>query len=71
MDIVFDDDSPVRAIVSQAVFLGNMYNYFVRLSGLEIRVQQITTSEDARSYAEGQEVGLAFLEERYFEREDA
>lgn len=71
MDIVFDDDSPVRAIVSQAVFLGNMYNYFVRLSGLEIRVQQIATSENARSYAEGQEVGLAFLEERYFEREDA
>jgi len=71
MDIVFDEDSPVRATVAQAIFLGNMYNYFVRLPGMEIRVQQIAISENAKSYSEGQEVGLAFLEERYFEREDA
>jgi len=71
MDIVFATDSPVRATVSQAIFLGNMYNYFVRLPGLEIRVQQIATSENAKPYKEGQEVGLAFLEERYFKREDA
>ena len=71
MDIMFDDDSPVRATVAQSVFLGNMYNYFVRLSGMEIRVQQLAISENAESYSEGQEVGLAFLEERYFEREDA
>ncbi len=51
--------------------MGNMYNYFVRLPGMEIRVQQIAISENAKSYSEGQEVGLAFLEERYFEREDA
>lgn len=71
MDIVFDDDSPVRATVAQSVFLGNMYNYFVRLPGMEIRVQQMVISENAKSYSEEQEVGLAFLEERYFEREDA
>lgn len=71
MDIVFDDDSPVRATVTQSVFLGNMYNYFVRLPGMEIRVQQMVISENAKSYSEEQEVGLAFLEERYFEREDA
>ena len=71
MDIVFDDDSPVRATVAQSVFLGNMYNYFVRLPGMEIRVQQMVISENAKFYSEEQEVGLAFLEERYFEREDA
>lgn len=71
MDIVFDDDSPVRATIAQSVFLGNMHNYFVRLPGMEIRVQQIAISENAKSYSEEQEVGLAFLEERYFEREDA
>ena len=71
MDIVFDDDSPVRATVTQSVFLGNMYNYFVRLPGMEIRVQQMVISENAKFYSEEQEVGLAFLEERYFEREEA
>ena len=71
MDIVFDDESPVRATVTQSIFLGNMHNYFVKLPGMEIRVQQLAVSENAKSYSEGQEVGLAFLEERYFAREEA
>lgn len=70
MDIVFDENSLVRATVSQAIFLGNMYNYFVRIQNMEIRIQQIAISENVLPYREGDEVGLAFLEERYFERED-
>ena len=70
MDIVFDESSPVRGTIMQAVFLGSLYNYFVQLGDLELRVQRSSLdSLDGVTYSEGQEVGLTFLNERYYEAE--
>ena len=67
MDILFDDSSPVKATITQAVFLGSMYNYFVSLNGTELRVQRSTLdSLDGREYREGETVGLKFLNEKYY-----
>ncbi len=71
MDIVFDDDSPVRATIEQSVFLGSLFNYFVRVGDRELRVQRSTLdSLDGREYVEGQEVGLRFLNEKYYDAEE-
>lgn len=70
MDIVFDESSPIRGTITQAVFLGSIYNYFVQLGDLELRVQRSSLdSLDGVEYREGQEVGLSFLNERYYEAE--
>lgn len=72
MDIVFDDESPVKAKITQAVFLGSLYNYFVELNRTELRVQRSTLdSLDGREYKEGDIVGLSFLNEKYYEFEEA
>ena len=71
MDIIFDDDSPVRATIVQSVFLGSLFNYFVRVGDQELRVQRSTLdSLDGREYLEGQEVGLRFLNEKYYDAEE-
>lgn len=70
MDIVFDESSPIRGTITQAVFLGSIYNYFVQLGDLELRVQRSSLdSLDGVEYRESQEVGLSFLNERYYEAE--
>ncbi|MCI6377473.1 MAG: ABC transporter ATP-binding protein [Clostridiales bacterium] len=72
MDIVFDDDSPVKGVITQAVFLGSMYNFFVRVNDIELRVQRSTLdSLDGREYREGETVGLRFLNEKYYEAEES
>ncbi len=72
MDIVFDENSPVKARIVSATFFGNTYNYFIDLAGHEYRVQRITAgnAEDEK-YAEGLETGIGFLSCKYFEREKA
>jgi len=71
MDIVFDRNSPVRGVITQAVFLGSLYNYFVQLGQLELRVQRSTLdSLDGEEFSEGQEVGLTFLGEKYFDAKE-
>ena len=71
MDIVFDDASPVKGEITQAVFLGSMYNFFVKVNGVELRVQRSTLdSLDGREYREGETVGLRFLNEKYYEAEE-
>ena len=68
MDILFDEQSAVRGTITQAVFLGSLYNYFVRVGEKEYRVQRSTLdSLDGREYGEGEEVGLTFLNEKYYE----
>ncbi|MBQ6520363.1 MAG: ABC transporter ATP-binding protein [Anaerolineaceae bacterium] len=69
MDIVFDENSPVRVKINTATFFGNIYNYFIDLAGHEYRVQRITTgnAEDEK-YVEGLETGIRFLSCKYFER---
>ena len=69
MDIVFDENSPVKARIVSATFFGNIYNYFIDLEGHEYRVQRITTgNEEDEKYAEGLETGISFLSCKYFER---
>ncbi|MBE5810208.1 MAG: ABC transporter ATP-binding protein [Clostridiales bacterium] len=71
MDIVFDDASPVKGEITQAVFLGSMYNFFVKVNDVELRVQRSTLdSLDGREYLEGETVGLRFLNEKYYEAEE-
>lgn len=70
MDIVFDESSSIRGTITQAVFLGSIYNYFVQLGDQELRVQHSSLdSLNGVEYHEGQEVGLSFLNERYYEAE--
>lgn len=70
MDILFDDASPIRAQITQAIFLGNMYNYFVSYQGKELRVQRLPSGDELDDrYHEGAEVGLRFVQEHYFDRE--
>ncbi len=72
MDIVFDDKSPVKGTIEQAVFLGSLYNYFVRLGDLELRVQRSTLDAlGGKEYEEGQQVGLTFLNEKYYDAKEA
>ncbi len=70
MDIVFDENSPIRGEIVSAVFFGNIYNYFVRIGGKEYRVQRITSgnAEDEK-YVEGLKTGVRFLSCKYFARE--
>ena len=71
MDIVFDDNGLVPGVITQAVFLGNMYNYFVNIGGQEFRVQRSTLdSLDGRLYQEGDHVRLTLLNEKYYPQEE-
>jgi len=66
-DIVFDNDSPLRAKVNRCVFLGSEYDYFIQLGKQELRVQQ--SSLDSARYGvlqEGSETGIRFLNYRFY-----
>ena len=66
-DIAFDAASPVRAAVRSSVFLGSEYNYFINFGNRELRVQQ--NALDVLQHGEvkeGQEVGLRFLQPRFY-----
>ncbi|KXB42025.1 ABC transporter ATP-binding protein [Amygdalobacter nucleatus] len=67
LDIVFSDNSPLKATVKSVVFLGNQYNYFVRLGDLELRVQVSTLDALKQGiFSEGQEVGIKFAKAVYY-----
>ena len=66
-DVAFDNTSPIRAKVRSSVFLGSEYNYFIQLGNKELRVQQ--NALDVIQHGEvkeGQEIGLRFLQPRYY-----
>lgn len=67
-DIIFSKNSPVKGKITSVTFLGNLYNYFVQLGNMEIRVQR-NTSEDFQSkeYREGEIVGLDFARVFFYE----
>ena len=68
LDILFDDSSTLKATIAQAVFLGSMYVYFVKINGKELRLHRSTLdSLDGREYREGETVGLRFVNEKYYE----
>ncbi len=71
MNIVFDENSPIRATILRAVFLGNQYDYFISLGGMELRVERnaLDALEDMRTYSEGDVVGINFLNPVFYEEE--
>ena len=51
--------------------VSNIYNYFIDLGGQEIRVQRITSGdEEDEKYTEGKEVGIKFIGEKYYPRQE-
>ena len=73
MDIVFDAESPIRATIRRDTFLGNQYDYQVELMGRELRVERnaLDVLADPTRYEAGQEVGLKFLNVKFYEEEKA
>ena len=71
MDVVFDAESPIRATIRRDTFLGNQYDYQVELMGRELRVERnaLDVLADPTRYEAGQEVGLKFLNVRFYEEE--
>ena len=71
MDIVFDAESPIRATIRRDTFLGNQYDYQVELMGRELRVERnaLDVLADPTRYEAGQEVGLKFLNVKFYEEE--
>ncbi len=71
MDIVFDAESPIRATIRRDTFLGNQYDYQVELMGRELRVERnaLDVLADPTCYEAGQEVGLKFLNVKFYEEE--
>ena len=71
MDIVFDAESPIRATIRLDTFLGNQYDYQVELMGRELRVERnaLDVLADPTRYEAGQEVGLKFLNVKFYEEE--
>lgn len=71
MDVVFDAESPIRATIRRDTFLGNQYDYQVELMGKELRVERnaLDVLADPTRYEAGQEVGLKFLNVKFYEEE--
>ena len=71
MDVVFDAESPIRATIRRDTFLGNQYDYQVELMGRELRVERnaLDVLADPPRYEAGQEVGLKFLNVKFYEEE--
>ena len=71
MDIVFDAKSQIRATIQRDTFLGNQYDYQVELMGKELRVERnaLDVLADPTRYEAGQEVGLKFLNVKFYEEE--
>ena len=71
MDIVFDAESPIRATIRRDTFLGNQYDYQVELMGRELRVERnaLDVLADPTRYEAGQEVGLKFLNVKFYKEE--
>ena len=69
MDIVFDAESLIRATIRRDTFLGNQYDYQVELMGRELRVERnaLDVLADPTRYEAGQEVGLKFLNVKFYE----
>ena len=71
MDMIISDDGPVPAKITSAVFLGNIYNYFVEIGGVEYRLQSSTIEGlSGREYKAGDEVRIGFVNEKYYPAEE-
>jgi iron(III) transport system ATP-binding protein len=68
-DVVFDNSSSIKATVISRIFLGNEYDYFLKLGNKEIRVEQAML--DAKEHGivnEGDEVGIKFLNPHFYNK---
>lgn len=71
MDIIFDEESPIKVTVKSVTFLGDQYDYFVDFNGQELRIEN--NALDAlshRVYEEGETIGIRFLNVRYYPGEE-
>jgi iron(III) transport system ATP-binding protein len=67
MDMIFDDEGLVEAKITQGVFLGNMFNFFVKIGDREYRLQRSTLdSLSGHEYKTGDTVHLRFVNEKYY-----
>ena len=72
MDIVVDPGSRITGTVKSVTFLGDQYDYFIDLLGTELRVQRNALDViGERIHKEGEQVGLRFLNPRFYPREEA
>jgi len=70
MDMILDDQGLTEGVLTQAVFLGDMYNYFVQIGGREFRLQRSTLdSLDGREYKAGDQVRMRLINEKYYPAE--
>ena len=68
-DIAFDENSPIRGTVRRSVFLGSEYDLFLDFNGREVRVQR-SAFEGIKGISEGAEVGLSFLNPKFYPVKD-
>ena len=66
-DMIFDDASPIKGKVLRRVFLGSEYVFFLQLGDREIRMQvNALDVMQNKKISDGQEVGIRFLQPRYY-----
>lgn len=66
-EVAGDSKDQLTATIVSSVFLGNQYNYFVRLGEHNLRVQRSTLDVLAsRDYHEGETVALEILRARFY-----
>ena len=66
-DVVFDNESKIKATVISKVFLGSEYNYFLKLGNKEIRVQQSMLDAKLGGVPDdGATVGVRFVNPRFY-----
>lgn len=66
-DVIFDPMSPLHATVTSRIFLGSEYNYFLKLGGKDIRVQQdMLAARSMGTPEEGSTVGIRFLNPHFY-----
>lgn len=72
MDVLFNLASPIKGTVVSETFLGNIYNYFILMGNQKIRVQRnaLEVLQD-REYADGEIVGLEFVNPHFYEDAEA
>lgn len=66
-DVVFDNNSSIKAKVTSKVFLGSEYDYFLQLGNREIRVQQSMLDAKLNGVPEnGAMIGIRFVNPRFY-----
>lgn len=71
-NIVFNEQSTLKAKVKSVVFLGNEFDYFITLGNKDLRVQRNALDAIQNgSYQEGDIVGIDLVEPKYYPAKEA